>query len=436
MVATKTTDRGSPSLFSIGWAYSNCAPSESDSRFIATVVVYEQVSNGGASEPEAPHNKVLDWHFVVDVHPKATTVTGDDVSGVLGLLSPWGSADDREAHDQFERALAEVQMWALYACLERAKKANGRSVILIEGPLLPKLRGRILYRMLDFERVSLYVVTSEPRWVRHLLKGSSLQGGAESGDGTTPRAGPAVVYEWTEPIPALALDASTREFVGRRLGNDELHVTVPANTLPARNASDFWSRCKHDLEQLFKSRQTLSIHGDVMLPSILCKAVKGAKDSRDAVLRSSAGETAVIAAREEPPAENPSAGGESIPEPVPRDVFGEPDEIIQPVSTDGEQLMLECTPDFFELPSDQHLRNYRNDKEVARSIFVGSREHLITALRSWTKTDRPTAAIALQRWSAYCKLSLAARKKGEKPTLPERRGEEEWRRIFGSKDGY
>src|SRR5262249_36016684 len=130
----------SPSrVYSIGWAVSDCSISENDPRFVCAVVAYEELLQADGGRAGAI-TKVLDRQVVVEMRPKRRPLAMEDVSGLLGFSSPSCSSDDKDAQDQIERALSEIQMWALYACLEKAKKPpEARSVILIRGPLLPKL---------------------------------------------------------------------------------------------------------------------------------------------------------------------------------------------------------------------------------------------------------------------------------------------------------
>jgi hypothetical protein len=416
-------------VYSIGWSVSDRSISENDPRFICAVVASKQVLAGEGRRASAI-SKIMERQFVIEMHPKLTRASTDDVSGVLGFLSPWGSTEDREAHEQLERALSDLQMWALYACLKKEKsQPKGRSAILIQGPLLPKLRGRILYRMFDVENCSLYVVSSDPRWVNLLIKGNDCQDGASAPAGSDAIADQSARYAWTGPMPDVGLDNPMREFVGYRSGKHEVHVVVPANTLPARNASRFWTQCRQDLEELFKSPTKLDAQCGAMLPAVLCLAIDDAKESQDAILNALRGPRPMAPAAQTAAAAHGKVNSDSTSMPVQADLFGEA------VPAVVEPLSLEWWTEMFELPSDDQLEKYQHIG-AAKLVFQASRTNLLEALKEMSKSDRATAATARQRWLAYCEeqKGIAARKRKPENKIAVERSKYDWLSALRAKD--
>lgn len=112
--------------------------------------------DGGSTVNSTLHIKLKGTVRTADVH---------DISGILGLL--WGGSDsaDMERCVEFERAVADAILWQI----EGLRKANEgkRRLILIQGPMLPKLRGRFQYRMPSRECV-ICTVTYQREWLRRM----------------------------------------------------------------------------------------------------------------------------------------------------------------------------------------------------------------------------------------------------------------------------
>lgn len=266
-------------IFGVGWAISDRSISSNDPRHVATVVTFDQAfHNGRHGDPKERVTR----RFILEIRSKWSPSPEEDVSGLLGLLSPWGTPDDREAHAKVERALAEIQIWALYQCLEEAKKEKRPTAILLQGPLLPKLRGRIFYRMLDATMNRLYVITSESRCVRQLT--GDGHGQARPGIVSENQPDRSVPYAWKGPLPDLALDAPGRSFIGTHLGRSMVHAYVPANVLPPKKAKQFFGDRAEELRQLFKNTESCELHSAIQLPVVLARAVSAAESAKNDLL--------------------------------------------------------------------------------------------------------------------------------------------------------
>lgn len=256
-------------VFGIGWAVSGASISGKDTRHVATTVCYRQGLNDTTNAV-----RCFDHRFVLDMRADHSLRSDVDLSGLLGLLSPWRRPDDKDAHADLERALSDVLLWTLYRALDATKEEP--AVILLQGPLLPKLCGRIYYRMLDVRKIPLFIITSEPRWLATLTAAmrstSSASGRSASG------------LEWAGPIPDLALDAPGREFVGWRCGQPAVHIHVPANAVPINEAYVFVRDCLVTLKEMFIRAVACPMHGAAALPEVLSRAIVEAETLKEDLL--------------------------------------------------------------------------------------------------------------------------------------------------------
>jgi hypothetical protein len=277
-------------VFGIGWTISEEPVSPNDLRYVATIATYSQPGKGMPAAELPPFTE--EKRYLLEIRPKWSRPSDDDISGVLGLLSPWGTPEDKKAHGDLERALSEIQMWALYRCLGEAKKEKTRTAILLLGPLLPKLRGRIFYRMLDVMRTPIYIITSQPRWVARFAEERRDQWIPCLGY-TTEFTAPAE-HIWLGPFPDLAIDASGRDFCGVKGGREVVSIHVPANALPANDAQKCFDQCKSDFTDLFEDFQPIAAHFNTEVPSVLCRAVVAAERAKNVVLSTIRGGTSSV----------------------------------------------------------------------------------------------------------------------------------------------
>ncbi|RMD60963.1 hypothetical protein D6833_08875, partial [Candidatus Parcubacteria bacterium] len=226
-----------------------------------------------------------DKRYVFDTRTGQSQLVDEDLSGTLGLLSPWQRPENSEAAARLERAIAEAQMWALYWAIEQAHQTVGqgnRVAILLQGPLLPKLRGRIQYRMIDFDKIALYALTTDPLWVRKLSEGGTL-GAPPLGEGRD-----SAKHKWAGPFPVLALDASARDFLGWQAGKLLVHARVPGNSVPTESSHTFYENAKNDLIHLFWDEGALEGVAEdraaVRVPKVLAAAMRESRKHREDLL--------------------------------------------------------------------------------------------------------------------------------------------------------
>lgn len=266
-------------VLAIGSAFAEQPVSSTDPRRVLALCLRDSHDEGAG----------VDRLWLIEPWPLETVEHESDVSGVLGLLSPWGAAKPDAQHGAFERAVADAQMWLIQEALRRAS-ASSRSMLMLQGPLLPKLRGRLFYRFVDYTNTPLYVVTSDPRWRAQVL--GALQDSSLLFDGREPRetARDAGGYVWAGPIPDGRLDRGGRVFIGWRNGESAIHVYVPSNTVAPERAAGFWRDRNTELESAFRHQppsagavvlEPCSAHDDALLPATLTQAVSAAAALRD-----------------------------------------------------------------------------------------------------------------------------------------------------------
>jgi len=89
----------------------------------------------------------------------------------------------------FERTIADLLLWRI----EQAAK-DAPTTVLLQGPMLPKLRGRIAYRSWK-HKARIYAITYDPYWLKYLGFASATQ---------------ATMEESLQVQPPFSLDAVSR----------------------------------------------------------------------------------------------------------------------------------------------------------------------------------------------------------------------------------
>ena len=121
-----------------------------------------------------------------------------DVSGNLGIIFPVSDDGAGKRASASERLIADAIIWEL----GRITFDSNETIVLLQGPLLPKLRGRLLYRGVP-ENLSIWSLTWQPEWFRRLEASEQLLKNIE-------QAGcPSQVY------PPKGIDRASRSWVFR-----------------------------------------------------------------------------------------------------------------------------------------------------------------------------------------------------------------------------
>jgi hypothetical protein len=185
--------------------------------------------------PKAGHP----WQSAVDTavrasfafkHPPGPAEEHDvDVSGLLGLLGAMQGEQGRHRANAFERLVADSMLRMMVEALG-AVTPDRRPVVLLQGPMLPKLRGRLYYRGLDPE-LPILCLTYQPEWLCRLPETAAVPGS---------RGQPIAGLRWEGPLPPLPIDRGSRSFVGRG-PNGSYHVEIPANNWDPATGEEWWA---------------------------------------------------------------------------------------------------------------------------------------------------------------------------------------------------
>jgi hypothetical protein len=190
-----------------------------------------------------------------------------DVSGCLGLLHPVSDAHAERKAAAFERLVSDAVLWRL---AEETFHPVERTVILLQGPMLPKLRGRLMYRGIS-ERVTFCALTHEPEWFRRV----------EAADQSYKVLLDSNRMGFSPAHPPRSLDRGTRSWVYRSASGFPLHFEVVTNmldcSLPVRN----WiAETEETLDQLVHASTSSKSDGPI-LPHAFTSATKEADDAKN-----------------------------------------------------------------------------------------------------------------------------------------------------------
>lgn len=159
--------------------------------------------------------------------PHEVSIEQSDVSGTLGLLWPASDKYSKDKAAAFERLVSDSIIWGLSKMDFQKEFIN---IILIQGPLLPKLRGRLLYRALS-DNMVMYTVTYQPEWFNRL----------EAAQTTFSRLQKTIHDSHISPkisptYPPKGVDSSTRSWLAISSERKPYHFEVISNT---------WDCCNH-----------------------------------------------------------------------------------------------------------------------------------------------------------------------------------------------
>jgi hypothetical protein len=195
-----------------------------------------------------------------------------DVSGTLGLL--WHATDEsaQEKANAFERMLADALVWSIG---QLAFSPVEEHIVLVQGPLIPKLRGRHLYRGYD-PRVPIFSVTFNVDWFRRI----------EAAQATFLKLPGGHAPSISNVYPPTAIDRATRSWICRLPGDadfaEPLHFEVIANMCnwSSDEVGGLWlDRCKEKIYDITTTAhlESVSADDDTRLPRALAIAVRHAR---------------------------------------------------------------------------------------------------------------------------------------------------------------
>ncbi len=188
-----------------------------------------------------------------------------DVSGNLGMFFPVSDDGAGNRAAASERLAADAIVWEL----AQLDFSGVETLLLLQGPLLPKLRGRLLYRGVPKE-VAIWILTWQPEWFWRLEASEQLLRNIE-GKGTT----------FISPMyPPEGIDRASRCWVCRREEKSVYHFEVLTNTWDCVEAKGWEGKYADQIAALIAS-----VEGDteehLPLPRALELARNAAKQRCD-----------------------------------------------------------------------------------------------------------------------------------------------------------
>jgi hypothetical protein len=192
-----------------------------------------------------------------------------DVSGCLGLLHPVSDEYAERKAVAFERLVSDAILWRL---AKEPFHQSEKTTILLQGPMLPKLRGRLMYRSIP-EHITLCALTDQPDWFRRI----------EAAEQSYKALRESNISGFGAAYPPRALDRGTRSWVHRSPGGFPLHFEVVTNMLDCFCPTRKWlDEIVRDIEQLVSPsllENASQATNNIPIP-LLC-ASRQAKDAKN-----------------------------------------------------------------------------------------------------------------------------------------------------------
>lgn len=194
-----------------------------------------------------------------------------DVSGTLGLLWPASDKYSKDKAAAFERLVSDSIIWGL-SKIDFSKEFI--NIILIQGPLLPKLRGRLLYRALS-DTIVMYTVTYQPEWFNRL----------EAAQTTFSRLQKTIPDSHISPIisptyPPKGIDSSTRSWIAISSERKPYHFEVISNTWDCCNNPEWLVGRQEEIKNVVSEKFLCKPEDNLItLPGPLAIATKSANEN-------------------------------------------------------------------------------------------------------------------------------------------------------------
>lgn len=191
-----------------------------------------------------------------------------DVAGNLGLIVPVSddSAEKRAAAS--ERLIADAIIWEL----SKIKFGNEKTSLLIQGPMLPKLRGRLLYRGIP-PHIAIWAVTWQPEWFWRLEASQQMLRNIDY----LPGDGQGIV---SAMYPPEGIDRASRSWVCKRAEKAVYHFEVLINTWDAVGATRFEKRGETEIPS-FVGDLPSSSNGAPYLPAAMRSASEAVNEQSE-----------------------------------------------------------------------------------------------------------------------------------------------------------
>jgi hypothetical protein len=199
---------------------------------------------------------------------KATALGLEDVSGTLGLLWP---ASDKLAERKaaaFERLVADAILWLLAG---ETFDGPDRRMVLLQGPLIPKLRGRLLYRGISGE-IPVYTATYQTEWFKRIEAAQNTFDYLPHSAADQPIIG--ALY------PPRGIDRGTRSWVCASGRHDPFHFEIVANMWDCCQDPQWLDKRATEIAALLSKKMLFETDKPVQLPGPLGKATETVRTAR------------------------------------------------------------------------------------------------------------------------------------------------------------
>jgi hypothetical protein len=204
--------------------------------------------------------------YFAKLNPRIPEHDLSDVEGTFGLI---GGGKDDPRSISFERLLADL----LIRELEVHTFSEGHTVVAIQGPLIPKLRGRLLYRSIS-ERLSLFAVTWDPQIVNRMESARHLI--------TSLRPDPNSRVNLSNVYPSRQVDRATRHWVATMGNGDAAPSAVHFEGILDPAIANWESTCKSQIGMMMDFDARISNAAGSNVPDLFSAAHEAALRHCDA----------------------------------------------------------------------------------------------------------------------------------------------------------
>jgi len=184
-----------------------------------------------------------------------------DVSGNLGLVFPVSDDGAGKRAAASERLIADAIVWEL----AKVTYNDSETAILIQGPMLPKLRGRLLYRGIP-KHISVWAITWQPEWFWRMEASEQLLLNI-SGTDISPM------------YPPEGVDRASRSWVFKKAEKAVFHFELLTNTWDCISTREWSTKCEQDIRALVRTAE--SNEESISLPGPIKTAHDVARDRSD-----------------------------------------------------------------------------------------------------------------------------------------------------------
>jgi hypothetical protein len=209
-------------------------------------------------DSERPEPSVCVYHSLLP--EKRYPSRQSDISGNLGIIFPISDDSVGRRASSSERLVADAITWEL----AKLKFGESDTLLLLQGPMLPKLRGRLLYRGVP-KSVAIWTLTWQPEWFWRMEASQQLLRNTESTIGISPM------------YPPKGIDRSSRCWVGRRDEKSVYHFEVLTDVWNCIVEEDWVEKCTADIQAMVSSANA-DTEDMISLPHGLQQARAAAKE--------------------------------------------------------------------------------------------------------------------------------------------------------------